>query len=282
MPDDRCRYEIANQAKACFDEVYDAPDPRAYFTALGRLDYQIPSQAKPVFRAVMRAMGRDRIDVLDIGCSYGVNAALLRYDLEFETLVDRYDRPEMAQRSTAEVILDDAAHFAGLREETPMRFVGLDVAAEAAGYAKAVGLIDAAVVANLEDRPLTEAEAALVEGADLIITTGAIGYVTRRTFARLLDARRGAPPWVAAFALRQYPFDEIAEALAARALDTATLEDRLFPQRAFQDAEEAEGAIAAVRAAGRDPEGVETRGGYFAEFHLAAPEAAKVMARIAA
>jgi len=271
MAADASAFELGNSAKANFDDIYNAPDPRAYYTTLGRLDYQIPSQAKPVFQAVMQSMERERLTVLDIGCSYGVNAAMLRYDLDFAHLVHRYDRPAMEERSVAEVIVRDAETFAAMPERTDATFIGLDVAAEAAGYAKAVGLIEEAVVANLEESSLPEDAAARIAGADLIITTGAIGYVTEQTFEKILDAAGATPPWVAAFTLRQFPFDAIADTLARRGLVAERLEHRQFPQRRFRDDEEREGAIAAIRAAGRDPEGIETTGGYFSEFYLAAP-----------
>lgn len=280
MPEDLSVFEQSNAAKACFDEVYNAPDPRLYYATLGALNYEIPSRAKPVFRAVMNAMNRDRLCVLDIGCSYGVNAALLKYDLEFEDLVSRYADPDISEMSSAEVVMKDADAFANAPVHQNAVFLGLDVAREAAGYAKAVGLLDGAICENLEEGSLSPAAAEALADVDLVITTGAVGYVTRRTFERIIDACDGSPPWVAAFALRQFPFDEIGEALTGRGLDCGTLDGALFPQRSFRDREEMEGAIEAVIAAGCDPGGVETNGGYVAEFHLAAPDARRILSRL--
>ncbi|EST36825.1 hypothetical protein [Streptomyces roseochromogenus] len=36
--------------KARFDDIYDRPDPRAYFRRLAPLEYEIPHHAQPVFR----------------------------------------------------------------------------------------------------------------------------------------------------------------------------------------------------------------------------------------
>lgn len=267
-------YERANRVKANFDDIYNAPDPRAYYQTLGELGYRIPSEAKPVFQDVMKMMGRDKLKIVDVGCSYGVNAALIRYDMTFDELYGRYAEKDMDERAVAEVVLHDADEFASMAPAVDAAFVGVDVANEAAGYAKAVGLLDDAIVENLEEKPLSDEAAALVADADLIITTGAVGYVTERTFSRLIDAVEGEP-WVAAFALRQFPFDAIADNLALHGLVTERLEGRHFVQRAFRDEEEAEGAIAAVRAAGCDPEGLETTGRYFADFYLARPVGAE-------
>lgn len=274
MSADKILFDCANEAKASFDDVYNLPDPRGYYRELGALDYRIPTEAKPVFQRVMHGMGRSRLKVIDIGCSYGVNAAMLRYDITFADLVEKYGDRSMDKRSVAEVICEDAHDFAEMPEVFDASFVGLDVAREAAGYAQAVGLIDEAVVENLETRPTSDqAKAALAE-ADLIITTGAVGYVTERTFSRVLDAIGGRPPWIAAFSLRQFPFDSIADEIKSFDLETEHLEDRHFVQRAFKDAAEQEGAIKAVRAAGCEPEGLETAGSYFADFYLCRPKGA--------
>lgn len=275
-------FRCANESKAKFDEVYNAPDPRAYYRTLGALDYRIPSEARPVFRKVIDAIEAERPKIVDIGCSYGVNAAMVKYDLSFADLVERYSAPEMDDYSTAETVLKDAEDYAAMTPSVDASFVGVDIAGEAAGYAKAVGLIEEAVVENLEQRPLSDEAVEIMADADLLITTGAVGYVTERTFSRIIDAAAGDPPWIAAFVLRQFPFEPIADMLSRRGLACERLKDRYFIQRAFRDEGEAEGALAALRQAGVDPEGLETTGRYFAEFHLARPERAAAAAPLSA
>jgi hypothetical protein len=265
-------YDSANEAKANFNEIYNLPDPRRYYRTLGALDYRIPTEARPIFRKIIQAMDRENLNVVDIGCSYGVNAAVIQHDLDFSDLAARYRDPDMRTESVAEAIVDDAAFFERARKWADVNFTGVDVAKEAAGYAKAVGLIDEAIVANLEETPLDDQARNAISNADLVITTGAVGYVTERTFSRINGAVDGPPPWVAAFSLRQFPFDAIAEELKGFELETEKLEGRFFPQRRFRDAEEAAGAIAAVEALGLDPSGLESEGEYFAEFYLARPK----------
>ena len=61
-------FDCANETKAKFDDIYDAPDPRAYYATLDALDYQIPTNAKPVFRKIMSAMGHERVaKIVDVG-----------------------------------------------------------------------------------------------------------------------------------------------------------------------------------------------------------------------
>ena len=104
---------------------------------------------------------------------------------------------------------------------------------------------------------------------DLITTTGGVGYVTERTFDRLLDV---APEsvWVAAFCLRTYDYRPIIETLSTHGLQTERL-PQTFPQRRFTDPDEEQWAVAEVRKRRLDPAGKEAEGDYHAEFYLSRP-----------
>jgi hypothetical protein len=69
-----------NRNKADFHAIYRRPDPRAYFHTLGSLDYVIPHLAQPIIAQLVAACRRVHarpVTVLDLGCSYGINGALL-------------------------------------------------------------------------------------------------------------------------------------------------------------------------------------------------------------
>lgn len=264
-------FDCANETKAKFDDIYDAPDPRAYYATLDALDYQIPTNAKPVFRKIMSAMGPERVaKIVDVGCSYGINAAMLRYDLTFEEIAHRYRREASHTLSVAETIIEDARVYGGLSKESDSSFVGLDVARQAAGYADAVGLVDEVVTEDLEEPGMSDNSVSMLEDVDLIISTGAIGYVSEETLGKIAAAAK-RPPWIAAFVLRQFPIDAIAERLAEFGLVTEKLPGATFAQRRFRDDAERDGAIEAVRAAGCNPQGLESDGYFHAEFFLARP-----------
>jgi len=191
-------FSTINQNKAVFDEIYTQRDPRAYFSLLGALDYMIPDVAEPVIRQILAAWatshGREPV-VLDVGCSYGINAAVQRYPLGFNDLRHRYSRREVMALPAQDVIELDRAFYSGWPEICGTRFLGLDVSAPAIAYARKVGLIDHGVVANLETDALRGEDAAMLGKADVILSTGAVGYVTERTFTSLIDAA-GTSPWV--------------------------------------------------------------------------------------
>ena len=106
------------QSKANFDGVYDLPDPRGYFEALGSLNYQAPEHGRRVFSALLGAMQGDGNPpkVLDLCCSYGVNAALLKHDLALDDLYERYSSPELAGLSGEELASFDAGFYANLEK----------------------------------------------------------------------------------------------------------------------------------------------------------------------
>ena len=73
-------FDNINEAKAEMGHFYDQEDPIAYFRELNKLGYVIPSRAKPIFQKLITKLQTAEdptVNVLDIGCSYGVNAALL-------------------------------------------------------------------------------------------------------------------------------------------------------------------------------------------------------------
>src|SRR5690606_23924203 len=146
----------------------------------------IPEQAKPVFGAVIDALKEERgtevPTVVDIGCSYGVNAALLKYELSIDDLYARYTQPQLSRLDTETLLKRDAEFFSRQEVRSNLTIVGVDCAEKAVDYAAATGLLDAGVVADLESQPPSPAAAEQIAPADLIISTGCVGYVTDTTF----------------------------------------------------------------------------------------------------
>jgi SAM-dependent methyltransferase len=262
--------------KIILDDIYNASDPSSYYLTLGRLDYVIPMAARAVFIAIIDALraarALDRVKVADIGCSYGVNAAILKYDIGFAELTARYAAKRAEGLSGERLLCDDRAMFASLEEARPIDVIGLDTAESAIAYAESARIIDAGLVRNLDLAPLDALACGLLGDVDLVISTGAVGYVGPPTFARVIEAA-GDTPWVAAFVLRQFDFAAIAAALAKRGYRTETLTGVAFPQRRFAGADERAAAFERLRCIGRRPTALEHSGWYASTLHVARPEA---------
>ncbi|MER6028901.1 hypothetical protein [Streptomyces sp. NPDC001851] len=258
--------EGAAGGKSRFDDIYDRPDPRAYFRRLAPLDYEIPHHAQPVFRqaaaerAASSTAGRPgRPAVLDVCCSYGINAALLNHDVTLAQLYERYTSPACQAMSTAELAAQDKGFYAERRRADAVPVIGLDISAPAVHYAREVGLLDAAFTDDLEHGSPGPGLSHALADVGLITLTGGGSYITARTFTALLESAR-RPVWVSAFVLRTVSYHPVVQALAAHGLTTTVDVSRTYPQRLFTDERERRYAIQAVRALGGDPTGREEAG----------------------
>jgi SAM-dependent methyltransferase len=266
-------FSTINASKANFDKIYTMPDPRAYFSILGALDYMIPDIAEPVSRQILAAYAQQRQRkpcVLDVGCSYGINAAVQRFPLNFDTLRRRYTHHEIAALSPDELIRMDRNYFSAWPETGVADFIGLDISAPAIAYAKNVGLLRDGVVADLEHNFITPEQSAVVQQADVILSTGCVGYVSEKTYSQLLDSMQQVP-WVISFVLRMFPYDRFEKVMGSYGLVTEKLASATFVQRRFRDEEEFEGTLETLSQIGVDPTGFESEGLTHAELYLSRP-----------
>ncbi|WP_051400265.1 hypothetical protein [Haloechinothrix halophila] len=260
--------------KVSLDHIYAQSDPRAYFRTLRELDYCIPQLAKPYFAKLVddyrQARGVTTCQIVDIGCSYGINAALLNCDLTMDELYDRYCDDAVMSVSRAELLRQDRQLVRARGGLDRHRFVGLDAAQPALAYAREAGFLDADVHADLESREPTEQQRARIAGTDLVISTGCLGYVTGTTLERVITAAGERRPWLAHFVLRMFPFGPVADMLTRLGYDTIPV-DGVFKQRRFADEHEQVRMVDTLTAHGVDPEGLETDGWLYAQLYLSVP-----------
>lgn len=259
--------------KANFTDIYTRPDPRGYYEVLSRLDYQIPRRARPIFRQLLevsRRGGRSR-PVLDICCSYGINSAQLFAPDDREPAETWYTARERAGLSPAALAGADRRRHAG--RPGGLTVLGLDASAPAIDYARRAGLLTRGWAENLETSDPSRELAVGIADVGLVISTGGVGYVTRRTFERVLRAvREPENLWLAVFVLRLFDYTPIEELLSRYGLVTENL-GMTFRQRRFADDAERKAALHDVRRRGLDPAGKEASGWYHAECFITRPAA---------
>jgi carnitine O-acetyltransferase len=266
------RFDVTG--KVSLDHIYDQPDPRTYFRVLRPLDYCVPQQAKPYFAKIITEYRESRHvavpKVLDIGCSYGTNAALLKYDATMDELYARYGDEERAGESREALLARDRELARSRQPPQAIRFVGLDTSGSALSYGLEAGFLDDAVQADLEEHEPTPRQHAQLSGTDLVISTGCVGYVTERTLTRVVRTQGIRRPWMAHFVLRMFPFDPVERALASLGYRTVRV-DEVFRQRRFASPQEQALVLDSMSAAGVDPRGLEAEGWLYAQLYLSRP-----------
>lgn len=267
--------ELDTTGKVILDQVYQNDTPLAFYNVISQLDYSVPQEAKPSFLALIDDLISEKdgraLKIVDVGCSYGVNAALLKYKLRLEELFAHYEAAFKAGLSR-DALLHADHELIKATTARPLEVVGVDISEPALNYASQARFIDAIVAGNFETTPLSAEQSDLIHGAGLIISTGCIGYVSEKTIARLLEAAGPDVPVMAHYVLRTFSFEKIAEIAAGCGLKTLK-GIKPIRQRRFASSEEYESALARLKTMGVDPSGFESEGWYYADLYLSLPEA---------
>lgn len=268
--------------KADFDAIYDQPDPRAYYSTLRKFDYGIPEFGAEVFNEILSkrpSNGAGPFRILDLCCSYGIVATLMKTDLAMGDVYEHYCSEAVRSLTSDELNALDRRFLREHRRPGAPDVIGLDLAKRAIDYAVAAGTLDVGFAENLETDEPTAELAAQMEDIDLITTTGGVGYVTEHTFDRLLEVAPDTA-WVASFCVRTYDYEPISRVLEEHGFQTEQM-TRSFPQRKFIGPDEKTWAVAEVRSRGIDPAGKEQDGYFYADCFLSRPKAEVARAPLA-
>jgi carnitine O-acetyltransferase len=275
-------YDRENESKACFDSVYTASTPHAYVAEMAKNGYEIGEQARPYCAAaaeLLRSRNGDvwPVQMLDVGCSYGMGSAFVKYGCCFDEMVAFY-----SSRAPREYGPACEATRSWLNVTPPacdVRVVGVDSSEPAIRFAVDAGLLDGGIARNFEDRDVepTDDESAWFRSCNLLISTGAIGYVTERTLDVVLrDLGRDHPtdsgPFAVVTILRMFDMAPIHDVFEAHGLTFTPVPGVRLPQRRFSDAAEQRKVLALLEDKGVDTREWEDRGRQYADLYVAAPE----------
>ncbi|MCB9831098.1 MAG: hypothetical protein H6807_01385 [Planctomycetes bacterium] len=276
-------FEEENEAKASFDDVYVAPTPHGYIAAMAESGYQIGEQARRYCAAAARLLKERNgaalpLQMLDVGCSYGIGSAFVKYNCSFDEMVAFF-----ATRAPADYRAACAATRMWLNITPPacrIRTVGLDSSEPAIRFAVDAGLLDGGIARDFElagARP-TESERAWFRGCNLLMSTGAIGYVTERTLDVVLrDLGKEAPgefgPVAVVTILRMFDVGPIRKAFEDWGYAFTAVPGVRLPQRRFTDAKERREVLAILHQRGVETGAWEDDGRHYADLYVAsAPE----------
>lgn len=274
------KYESENRAKTCFDNVYTAPTPHAYIAMMAKNGYEIGEQARPYCIAaveLLREYNEDAwpVQMLDIGCSYGMGSAFVKYNCSFDEMVAFF-----STRAPQEPYAASEAMRAWLNvTPTPydVRCVGLDSSNPAIRFAMRAGLLDGGITRDFENPDITPnaQECSWLRSCNLLISTGAIGYVTDRTMDHVVrHAGKDHPsefgPLAVLTILRMFDPTPIKNIFVKHGFRFEKVPEVMLPQRGFTDENERKSVLKILHDKRIDTSEWEEKGKQFAELFIAA------------
>jgi len=272
-------YRSLNEVKARFDEVYCSPTPHAYFNEMHSLEYAIGQEARPYFQALVSWMRRklgaqQTVRMLDLGCSYGVGAALVKYGFSFGEIADFFE--SQTNRDYNHCVKDTREWLADNEPVKPVSCIGADSSSEAIRFATEAGLIDDGITTDLEmDEQLSDEERGLIRQCNLLVSTGAIGYVGEKTLSIILShlgKGRSAPgAYATVTILRMFPAEPIARTFKQFGYHFSIVPDVLLRQRRIRDDEEQCETLRILNERELDTNGLESEGYLYADLYVAGP-----------
>ena len=274
------KYDTENRAKTCFDDVYTAPTPHAYIAMMAKNGYEIGEQARPYCIAAVELLRENNEDawpvqMLDIGCSYGMGSAFVKYNCSFDEMVAFF-----STRAPQEPYAASEAMRAWLNvTPTPydVRCVGLDSSKPAIRFAMRAGLLDGGITRDFENPDITPnaEECSWLRSCNILISTGAIGYVTDRTMDYVVrHAGKDHPSEFGPFAvltiLRMFDATPIKNVFVKHGFRFEKVPEVMLPQRRFTDENERKSVLRILHDKSIDTSEWEEKGKQFAELFIAA------------
>ena len=271
-----------NEAKFDWGDRYTAQSPLPSAQFMASIEYTLLDAVLPHLLGVtMRIAALSPSSpprLLDLGSSYGLLAM---------TLNDNVSLPSLAAGLAAQGLLPAASRAdavaaygrlaASLRGEDKVALpvLALDASQPALDFALAARLVAAAVHADLEANAIGDEDAQLVAQCNVLVCTGAIGYVTEKTIGQIapLLGNRGKETAAIVFSvLRMFPHKAVVAELERHGFAVRCL-SHAIRQRSYESDEEKEGVVAMIRereANGLVPPGVDDEDALYATLFVAA------------
>ncbi len=258
---------------ADLSHLYDEPDPRPYYAALGALDYQTPRHVQRLVRwccaQKRQTATSEELQVIDIGCGYATNAAGLRHGIEPEELYARYGQTEIRALETEALHSADRDFFS---DPDSVHVTGIDVARQALEYGLKSGLLSAAFSDDLVENAPSDDLQAIINQAAVIMESGVPIFIFPYVLDTILKAHTGpARPWVVTAPPRYTDISVYTLLLENHGYVLERAHGESLPHRRFVSEQEKYSVIEDQQAMGLDTEREETKGYIFVDIYLARP-----------
>lgn len=256
--------------KKDFSDIYTKKYPAPYLEEMNHVGYRIPDQTKPLYKHLTERMGnylKRSINILDLGSSYGINSALLNYELIMSELNDFF-----IQQHPKPSIREVQDFFDELPGKNPnLKFYLVDTSSPALEFAEKAGLCEGSFCVNMEKDPLSSEFKLTLNNIDLIISTGCIGYIGWKSFEKMFENidDQNSSTIFAFTVLRIFHMDEIEKVFKKNNFEIIKTKIGPLKQRQFYNDEEMEKTMDLLGRRNVDTRGLEDAGYYFADFYVA-------------
>ena len=264
------------KVKKDFTDIYTQESPRSYLKEMDRLEYSISDSTKPLYNTIIKELEGKLsrpINILDLGSSYGINSALMKYNLTMSELNDFFlEGIEPTKKETKQF-------YEECTSNDNMNFYQIDISDEALKFSEDMNLCEKAINVDLETEKLKVPKS--VSNIDLIIATGCIGYIGYKAFSNILEGLKNSQsnstdpeiehtaPIFAFTVLRMFDMEDIQEIF--KRYDYSLVKMDLDPicQRNFSTPEEKMQTCSLLHGMGIDTKKYEDDGKFYADYYVA-------------
>ena len=262
--------------KKDFTDIYRQKFPDDYLEEMRRLQYRIPNSTKSFYMSLAEQLYKKLsrpINILDIGSSYGINAALMKHDLEMSDLDDFF----LTEENTN--VEQTKQFFEKLPSKDYLKFYQIDISDPALQFSEEVKLCTKGICVNLETESLPIKE---LPSFDMIIATGCIGYIGYKAFSNLFELIKKQQtkysqteidkPIFAFSVLRIFDMEKIQQTFDDFGYSLVKTDLGPIRQRQFSDSDEKSQTVSLLHEKGIDPKDFEDDGHFYAHFYIASPK----------
>lgn len=259
--------------KKDFTNIYTQKNPTPYLEEMSSLEYRIPDQTRPLYKHLAERIlnyKKRPVKIIDLGSSYGINSALLNHDLVMSELDEFFikNNPEPSIKSTQNF-------FDELPTENPnLKFYLVDTSSPALNFAEKAGLCENSFCVNLEKESISPTFQKTIYESDLIISTGCVGYIGWKSFAKIfsnIEAEKYPLPVFAFTVLRIFPMKDIERVFRENNFELIKTKIGPLKQRHFYDEVEMNDTLDLLKRRDIDTKNLEDAGYYFADFYVGGP-----------
>ena len=260
--------------KKDFTDIYTQKYPTPYLEEMGNLGYRIPDQTKPLYKHLAERIlnyKKRPVKILDLGSSYGINSALLNYELIMSELdgffVENKHEPSI---TATQNFFDELPN----NNDPNLKFYLVDTSLPALDFAEKTGLCEDSFCVNLEKENIPVKLQQTMHNIDLIISTGCVGYIGWKSFSKILEnieSDRDSLPIFAFTVLRIFQMADINRVFEENNFELIKTKIGPLKQRRFYNETEMRDTLNLLKRRNINTENLEGAGYYFADFFVGGP-----------